>query len=101
MSEVIAELTKDWIDSDKPLRQVQWDTESILLWWGWETALVYGKDKIPWRLYDDDGELYYEGWLYEDDEAIIEQAVLDWGMHDSGCTEIQVKRNGKWVTEIG
>jgi hypothetical protein len=37
-------------------------------------------------LYDDDGVLYYKGYLHEAcDDAF---APLDWAMADSGCTEI-------------
>lgn len=47
---------------------------------------------IPFKLYDDDGNLYYEGYmsekLYEAGEAIFEP--LDWAMADAGCTELKV-----------
>jgi len=54
------------------------------------------------RLYDDDGELYYSGWLLDDDgELLVQQWVLAWGMAYAGCTTIKVFKNGKWVQEIG
>ena len=56
---------------------------------------------IPFKLYDDDGELYYEGRLHDDDECINQMAALRFGEMDAGCTTILVKRKGKWVQEIG
>ena len=46
-------------------------------------------DKLPidFRLYDDDGELYYEGRCNEDG---IELA-FDWGAIDAGCTRIDTR----------
>lgn len=71
-----------------------------------------GEKKLPlveFRLYDDDGELYYEGRCHDDDECLNQSAALSWAEGDSGCTTIQVLRmvgeNGakvsKWVQEIG
>lgn len=59
---------------------------------------------IAFKLYDDDGELYYEGRRLEESDcdelydAEPELAPLDcFGLPDSGCTE-QRERNaeGKW-----
>jgi hypothetical protein len=63
-------------------------------------------DKVPFektrfRVLDDDGEVYYGGWLYNDEACINQQIVLAWAEHDAGATEIQVKRNDEWTTEIG
>ena len=47
------------------------------------------------RLYDDDGELYYSGWYSDDIED--EFYILQWAMYDSGCTEMQTKNSeGRW-----
>ena len=48
------------------------------------------------RLYDDDGELYYEGVATNQDcESAFEP--LDWGMANDGCTDIQyLTPSGKW-----
>lgn len=46
------------------------------------------------RLYDDDGELYFTGYLYSEEiagEEVDEFAPLDWAMYDSGCTEIKYR----------
>jgi hypothetical protein len=56
---------------------------------------------IAFRAYDDDGELYYEGVLHDDDEALNQQAALGYCRNDAGCTTIKVKRQGKWVQDIG
>jgi len=57
---------------------------------------------IDFRLYDDDGELYYEGRLHDDDECLNQSAALKYGEGDAGCTTIKVKRAGKgWIQEIG
>jgi hypothetical protein len=57
--------------------------------------------KTRWRLKDDDGEVYYGGWLYDDPLALMQQLVLEWGKYDSGCTMIEVKRNDEWTMDIG
>ena len=41
------------------------------------------------RLYDDDDELYYSGYLYNEIEDEFE--ALDWGMADSGCTYTTIR----------
>lgn len=56
---------------------------------------------VDFRMYDDDGELYYEGLLDDDDECVNQIAALRFGEADAGCTTIRVKRNGEWVQEIG
>ena len=55
------------------------------------------KSGTPFRLYDDDGELYYEGrFLMTDDHTGFEP--LDWAMGNDGCTEIKLFEKGKWST---
>jgi hypothetical protein len=56
---------------------------------------------IPFRLYDDDGELYYEGILHDDEECLNQSAALRWAEGDAGCTTIKVLRNNEWELEIG
>ncbi len=47
------------------------------------------------RLYDDDGELYYEGRCTSQmTEAAF--APLDWAMANAGCTDLQYLNKGKW-----
>jgi hypothetical protein len=50
------------------------------------------------RLYDDDGVLYFSGYAHVDLDGEDEFAPLDWGMYDSGCTEIRY-RNAQGVLE--
>lgn len=50
----------------------------------------------PFRMLDDDGELYYQGLS---DDACTENALApldDFGMGYAGCTEIHYLVNGVW-----
>jgi hypothetical protein len=60
-----------------------------------------GLDLITFRLYDDDGELYYEGELHDDEDCMNQSSAQLWGEKDAGCTTIKVLRDGEWVQEIG
>lgn len=53
---------------------------------------------IHFKLYDDDKILYYSGYLHESEED--EFAPLDWGMADSGCTEICVRNKATGRYEV-
>jgi hypothetical protein len=72
-------------------------TDSVVF----DTRDPHGADGIvaivPFRLYDDDDELYYEGEV-TDDRALEE--LMSWAMQDSGCTRLDVKRGGVWRQEI-
>ena len=57
-----------------------------------ELALKSEKYKYPFRLFDGDGELYYEGLSAKKDSF----DPLDDEMDNSGCTEIHYLNNGKW-----
>jgi hypothetical protein len=48
--------------------------------------------KYPFRLYDDDGVLYYEGLSIENDSF----DPLDEEQPNTGVTEIHYLNNGKW-----
>lgn len=52
----------------------------------------------PFRLYDDDRELYYEGRILTADDPGTEQdfAPLDWAMWNAGCTAIMYCTHGAW-----
>lgn len=60
-----------------------------------------GFPAIPFRMYDDDGELYYEGQLSDDPDCANQSAALRFGESDAGCTRIEVLRDGEWKQEIG
>ena len=56
-----------------------------------------GIEKIPFKLYDDDKNLYYKGFLWATNQSGDEMfAPLDWAMHDAGATTMKIKENGKW-----
>ncbi len=57
--------------------------------------------KVRFRCKDDDGEIYYKGWLYNDGLGCVQMVVLEWTQRDAGCTTIEVKLDGEWVQEIG
>lgn len=63
-----------------------------------ERQLKAGDGK-KFRLLDDDGEIYYEGrYLGPDDESQF-GPLDDFGLPDSGCTEIQYRtQDGWWET---
>ena len=50
-------------------------------------------DAKPFRMLDDDGNLYYEGFLIGEEFAPLD----DFGEPNAGCTRIQVLENGAWV----
>lgn len=65
-----------------------------------EQKAQWGEANLPFqfRLYDDDGELYYEG-RCNDRESEKAFFPLDWASFDSGCTRIDyLQDNGKWET---
>lgn len=53
-------------------------------------------DAVQFRMYDDDNELYYEGYLIGDEFAPLDA----FGTPNAGCTRIDVydKKARKWVT---
>lgn len=57
--------------------------------------------EVRFRCKDDDGEIYYGGWLLNDEEGEVQYIVLMWAQHDAGCTTIEVNLDGEWVQEIG
>lgn len=54
------------------------------------------------RMMDDDGKIYYHGFLYENDDVQFcsgFQPLWDFGMPFIGCTIIQYKnKEGEWKT---
>lgn len=53
------------------------------------------------RVKDEDGEIFYLGWLLDDDQAVSQSAALRFGEADVGVTAIEVWRYGRWVQDIG
>ena len=58
--------------------------------------------KTNFRLRDDDGDIYYEGWLFNDFDCLIQEFLVNWAGHDAGCTYIEVidSDTNEWVQEI-
>lgn len=81
-------ITKDHIgDGGKP----EWNREGRLV--GDEALCT-----IPFKLYDDDGNLYYEGLA---NELGLEDA-FEFGMWDAGCTRIDAPLPGpEFTTYMG
>lgn len=74
------------------------------------TLLPHLPPKVRWRCKDDDGEIYYGGWLLNDSGGEVQIEVLRYCMHDAGCTTIEVKYQptetdpvpeARWIQEIG
>lgn len=63
----------------------------------------FSKDKIinegsKFRLYDDDGVLYYEGHIFGDDTVNGFEPLDDFGMPNDGCTTFKYFVDGIWKT---
>lgn len=57
--------------------------------------------KVRFRCLDDDGIVYYVGWLLNDPAGEVQLKVLRWCLSDAGCTKILVYVGEEWVAEIG
>lgn len=58
--------------------------------------ILNAPDKIPFKMYDDDNELYYEGFMVSDMGESLFNPLDDFGMPNAGCTKIEIFNNGKW-----
>jgi len=73
-------------------------TESRAGWQLWTDYTDPEVRLIKCRLFDDDGELYYEA--IADDEAL--EDLFDWAQKDAGVTLLKIKNeNGEWEDCIG
>lgn len=77
-------ITKDYINDGKFEGLKSTDKQELL-----------DKCTIPFRLYDDDDELYYEG-LGSDSSSF--QPLDLFGMPNDGCTRLDYFENNKWET---
>ena len=68
---------------------------------GVDDSLPEAENLIPFRLYDDDGELMLSGQLHDDPDCINQSAALRYGESYAGCTYILVKRNTAWLQDVG
>jgi hypothetical protein len=57
-------------------------------------------EMVKFRLYDDDGYLYFEGECHDDVECENQATALLWAEREAGCTVIKVLRNMEWIQEI-
>ncbi len=55
-------------------------------------------NKQAFRMYDDDNELYYEGFLVSGGGEDLFNPLDDFGMPNAGCTRIDILENGRWET---
>ena len=60
------------------------------------TIVTMGK---KFRMKDDDGEIYYEGMIFETDmsETTGFEPLDEFGMPNAGCVSIEYLENGRWV----
>jgi len=64
-------------------------------------APVDAEGSTSFRIYDDDGELYFKGACRLDEPGVTGFEPLSWAQNNAGATEIQYHENGesgKWVT---
>jgi hypothetical protein len=71
---------------------------------GEDDAIPNEGPTVKFKLFDDDGELYYSGILTDDDECVNQMAALRWGEAEAGAAIIKVLRPSmektEWVQEI-
>lgn len=81
-------VTVDHIDTDAVGTMGPSDADPVLL----DFVNRPGDHRARFKMYDDDGELYYEGWLTYDpkhaSEGVSEAPLSDWGAAFAGCTRI-------------
>jgi hypothetical protein len=66
-------------------------------------------DVVSFRLYDDDGELYYTGEIDREAHDNAEDGAvgslyeaLQWGAYYAGCTDLRTRsESGKWTSIYG
>jgi len=54
--------------------------------------------KFKFRMLDDDGIVYYEGYSSSKNSEMAFDPLDDFGTPYAGATEIQYRENGKWET---
>mgnify|MGYP000973939704 CR=1 FL=1 len=104
MAEYGWRITKDFLDDE--LRERTMGPRDIS---PGVMALLREELGQPFRLYDDDGNLYFEGRMLLDppnkgcrvqmpsESEWAHAPLYDFGAPDSGCTEIHWLVNGEWV----
>lgn len=106
---IVAEITKDklWTTKDDyPTRAgLKFSLGEV------RDAIAFGdfdQSTMPtyrtlFRLRDEDNLVHYEGWLYNDEECLIQEYLSNWGARDTGGFIIEVwdNENKTWNMEIG
>lgn len=81
-------IDKDYISEGKDVGVMgPFNTDKALT-----VALREGKG-TPFKMYDDDGELYYEGRYSGPDDECLFGPLNDYGTPNAGCTEIHYKNS--------
>ena len=101
---IVARIDRDYInqqeakDPHSPISSrvgLEWDHVQLKF-------VIQQTPKVRFRTKDDDGVIYYGGWLLNDDQGEVQYLVQRWTERDAGCTTIEVKlTDGKWHQEIG
>jgi hypothetical protein len=76
-------ITKEWIDDKRAVGLTNTKKAAIM---------QLSEFPYQFRMYDDDGNLYYEGRMTELDFGPLD----DYGMPNAGCTELWHLNDGKW-----
>ena len=91
-------ITKDHVDND--IGVGQWNgyfsPEALAKRDG--LAICKKMCKHKFRMFDDDGELYYEGYSNDKDSEKAFDPLDHFGMPNAGCTEIKYLENELWET---
>ncbi|MBG9791032.1 hypothetical protein ABD76_00140 [Paenibacillus dendritiformis] len=85
-------ITVDHITQGKRVGTVgPWDAELSA------EAIQHHPEGQPFRLKDDDGQLYFEGVYVGPDDGDLFAPLDDFGMPDAGCTQILYQDSrGRW-----
>jgi hypothetical protein len=59
------------------------------------TAEEIKSQGVEFKMFDDDGELYYEGFVLGDD---LNRPLRDFGMPNAGAVDIKIFVDGVWKT---
>jgi len=70
----------------------------------WTRAMKDDEQCVRFRLLDDDGNVYYGGYLVEsEDGETAGSTLLEWGMHDAGAVALEIREgpNEPWASYMG
>jgi len=84
-------VTKSWIE-DGPEKPAKVEVEGPSTCPDSDASFTWTR----FKMYDDDGELYYEGVMNQYCDGF--EPLNHYGMPNAGCTEIRILEQGKWVT---